>query len=66
MRELPSKDTIAILERGLPHFRGGAAYPKEAEAARREGHERPAQFLLDRVDRCTLLWSGHASGFLPA
>jgi 4-aminobutyrate aminotransferase-like enzyme len=50
MKQLPSKDTLAILERGLPHFRGGDAYPKEAEAARRLGHERPAQFLLDRVE----------------
>ena len=50
MRSLPSNDTLATLERGLPHFRGGDAYPKEAEAARRLGHARPAQFLLDRVE----------------
>ena len=50
MRELPSNDTIALLERGLPHFRGGGAYPKEAAEAHRQGHVRPAQFLLDRVE----------------
>jgi 4-aminobutyrate aminotransferase-like enzyme len=48
-RELPGKNAIAILERGIPHFRGGLTYRAEAEAARRKGYRRPAQILLDRA-----------------
>ena len=36
--DIPRKDTIAILERGIPLFRGGANYREGAEAARRKGH----------------------------
>ena len=48
-RDIPSKDTIAILERGIPLFRGGATYREKAEAARRKRHLRPAQLILDRA-----------------
>ena len=48
-RDIPSKDTIAILERGIPLFRGGATYRDEAEAAHQKGHVRPAQLILDRA-----------------
>ena len=48
-RDIPGKDTIANLERGIPLFRGGATYREKAEAARRKRHLRPAQLILDRA-----------------
>ena len=72
-RDLPGKNTVAILERGIPFFRGGLTYRAQAEAARRKGHRRPAQILLDRARRATRLrarargiatWT-HAGSFAP-
>jgi 4-aminobutyrate aminotransferase-like enzyme len=48
-RELPGKNALPILERGIPLFRGGGKYRERAEAARRKGYLRPAQFVLDRA-----------------
>lgn len=48
-RDLPGSKAVAILERGIPLFRGGLTYRAQAEAARRKGYERPAQLLLDRA-----------------
>ncbi len=48
-RDLPGKNSIEILERGIPFFRGGSTYRAQAEAARGKGHRRPAQILLDRA-----------------
>ena len=48
-RDLPGKNASAILERGIPLFRGGLSYRAKAEAARRKGYQRPAQLLLDRA-----------------
>jgi 4-aminobutyrate aminotransferase/(S)-3-amino-2-methylpropionate transaminase len=48
-RELPGKNSVAILERGIPLFRGGSVYRAQAEAAGRKGHRRPSQILLDRA-----------------
>ncbi len=48
-RDVPGKNSVEILERGIPFFRGGVTYRAQAEAARGRGHRRPAQLLLDRA-----------------
>lgn len=48
-RDLPGRNALPILERGIPLFRGGLKYREKAEAARRNGYLQPAQFVLDRA-----------------
>jgi 4-aminobutyrate aminotransferase-like enzyme len=48
-RELPGKNSVEILERGISLFRGGLTYRAQAEAARAKGYARPTQLLLDRA-----------------
>jgi len=48
-RDLPGKNALPILERGIPLFRGGRSYRAQAEAAHHKGYQRPAQFVLDRA-----------------
>jgi 4-aminobutyrate aminotransferase/(S)-3-amino-2-methylpropionate transaminase len=48
--DLPGKKTQEMLERGIPLFRGGAAYAAKAALARTQGYRLPSQIIVDRAE----------------
>ncbi len=48
--ELPGPRSRALLDRGLPHLRGGLTYRSASEKATAKGHAPPAQFIVGRAE----------------
>ena len=48
--ELPGSRSRALLDRGLPHLRGGLTYRSASQEAAANGHAPPAQFIVGRAE----------------
>ena len=48
--ELPGPRSRALLNRGLPHLRGGLTYQSASKRAAAKGHRPPAQFIVGRAE----------------